>query len=162
MEELGGVKKWNIKKRDVFITPQQAHDDATEWCGFDTRTAFDPCPYPAAADDGLTIAWQSPAYCNPPFSKAYNWVSKAIAEADNNGVTTCMLLPWYCWYGPPRKTTGRSRVYKLVMDRKSSKQRDYTFQHPTPTEPSANIGVKFVLISPSLPERSCPQNQRKP
>lgn len=44
--------------------------------------------------DGLAQSWAgNVVWCNPPYSQIQAWVSKAIAEAQDHGVKTVMLLP---------------------------------------------------------------------
>ncbi len=87
------IKKFKIKAKDIALTPASLHQQLSVIAGFDTSTAFDPCPeHPEA--DGLLTDWESPAYVNPPFSHARKWVQKSL-EQQQKGVTVALLLPWY-------------------------------------------------------------------
>src|SRR5690242_752016 len=88
---------FNIKVRDVFITPEEAFAAMDKVFGVNLRNAYDPCPYPAPNFNGLLIDWMPVTFCNPPFSQAADWVIKAIQQA-KRGVTTYMILPWYVFY----------------------------------------------------------------
>eukprot|EP01052_Picozoa_sp_SAG31_P046842 SAG31_NODE_9124_length_1330_cov_0.678310_1_plen_67_part_10 len=50
--------------------------------GYDVKMAYDPCPSVPVDWDGLEIDWKSPAYCNPPFSKTYEWMEKCVHQAE--------------------------------------------------------------------------------
>jgi len=114
--------KWGIKKADVFLTPEEVFVDIEKDFGLNLRKAYDPCPWPPSDVDGLTADWKSPCYCNPPFSQAVKWYKKAQLEA-TKGVTTIMLLPWYCWHG--------SSSCKHLVPRPIPKRRNYKFYSPT-------------------------------
>lgn len=137
MEDTGGVAKWKIKKQDVYLTPDALHEDAQRRFNIDTKNAFDPCPFPASTNDGLLISWQSPCFCNPPFSKARLWIQKAQEEA-KNGVTTIMVLPWYCWYGG-------SACKRLLPPMQSRCSRTYKFNSPLQMK-EASLHVVLVKI----------------
>lgn len=51
---------------------------------------WDPCPYPRQIDyDALTIPWEKPWYCNPPFDNYTAFVRKAIKERPGILVGPC-------------------------------------------------------------------------
>ena len=70
------------------------------------RFTFDPCPWPLPEDfDGLTCAWGSSSYVNPPFGSIIHqgkkkgptaWVRKAIAEA-KQGKRVVLVYPVDKW-----------------------------------------------------------------
>ncbi len=131
--------RFGIKTQDIQITPDIVFEDLEREFGVDLRGAFDPCPYPESESDGLTIDWQSPCYCNPPFSKASLWVLKAKQQAER-GVETYMMLPWYSWYQ-------NSAIWKygLVKGYTATKQRYYTFANPI-NGTTARLNCRFVHI----------------
>lgn len=75
----------------------------------------DPCPL-HSQEDGLSRAWGSRTYCNPPYGRAVNdWISKGYQEA-LSGKVVVFLLPartdtrwWhdYCMKGEIRFLRGR-------------------------------------------------------
>lgn len=135
------VKKWKIKIQDVYISPPEVFDEIEKEFGLDLRGGFDPCPYPCAEEDGLTIDWKSPAFCNPPFSKSYDWIVKAKEQAEK-GVTTIMVLPWYAWYGFSK--------CKTVVPYPPPKRRTFKFFNPiTGQYAKLTNGVMFLKISPA-------------
>lgn len=72
----------------------------------DTITAFDPCPYPAVAWDGLEIPWQQDgynnhAYCNPPFAQITLWVQKALEERRRGAEVIIVCPRWFKKRGAP-------------------------------------------------------------
>lgn len=55
------------------------------------RFKFDPCPSNPEFD-GLKKQWNSPAFCNPPYSDIEKWVEKAYEE-HRKGATVVLLIP---------------------------------------------------------------------
>lgn len=87
------------KKSDEWETPQDL------FVSYDLVYHFtlDPCAtsdnakcerYYTIVDDGLTKSWKDEVvWCNPPYSKCYEWVQKAYMESITNGAKVVMLLP---------------------------------------------------------------------
>jgi len=65
---------------------------------FDLDTCCSDTDFPAknhyinGVTDGLTAKWSKYNWCNPPFDESKKWIKKAFEE-QQNGNTTCMLLP---------------------------------------------------------------------
>lgn len=86
-------------KTDEWATPQALFDALNEEFGFD----LDPCATAETAkcpqfftkdDDGLTKNWGGRVvFCNPPYSKAAEWVKKCYAESLKPGTTVVLLVP---------------------------------------------------------------------
>jgi len=142
------MSKWNIKIRDIFITPDQAFDDMKEIYGLDLRNAYDPCPFPESDVDGLTTDWGNVVtYVNPPFSKSLDWVLKAIQEA-KKGADVYMMLPYYCWHDRTTTKWGNSAVTKHIKDYPYTKRYKYTFQSPIENQPPCKMmDVRFIHIN---------------
>jgi len=130
------VKKWNIKVNDVYITPSEVFNDILNEFGLDLRKAFDPCPYPASLQDGLEIPWETPCFCNPPFSKVVKWIKKAQEET-KRGITTIMVLPWYTQYG--------NSACKRLLPKEPFMRHTYEFFNPITGE-YANMQNGCILI----------------
>ncbi len=52
---------------------------------------FDPCPENPKFD-GLAVDWGSITFCNPPYSKLYDWLKKGFEEF-SKGKTVVFLIP---------------------------------------------------------------------
>ena len=128
--------KWNIKLNDVYLSPGEVFEEIERLFGLNLRNAFDPCPFPESEHNGLEIPWQNPTYCNPPFSKAIQWIQKAICEADK-GITTIMLLPWYVQYG--------NSACRHILPVEKFKRFTYNFVNPI-TGKVANMRHGCILI----------------
>jgi hypothetical protein len=82
---------------DSYPTPKLLYDTLDSEFHFD---ALDPCPLDNPSGvDGLTIAWPSVTFCNPPYSRlktskrnGLGWVEKAHIEACK-GKTVVLLIP---------------------------------------------------------------------
>ena len=135
------LQRFGIKQQDVFISPAQLFRDLEDWCGKALSNAFDPCPWPESLVDGLDSDWQTPCYCNPPFSRVADWVLKAKQQA-KRGVTTYMLVPWYSWY-----QNSRTWKYQMLVGLPTSDYHMYTFSNPIDGT-TASINCRFVEISP--------------
>jgi DNA N-6-adenine-methyltransferase (Dam) len=79
--------------KHYWLTPPELLEQMRLEFGFD----FDACPFPRPADfDGLTVAWGSSTYVNPPFSGPTVWVRKAIAESEA-GKSVVFVFPLPKW-----------------------------------------------------------------
>lgn len=65
--------------RNEWLTMPEMYDPLNELFNFD----FDPCPYPRGNFDGLQAEWGQSNFVNPPFSKPYPFVKKALQELEN-------------------------------------------------------------------------------
>eukprot|EP01047_Picozoa_sp_COSAG01_P099363 COSAG01_NODE_29391_length_639_cov_0.622222_1_plen_161_part_10 len=77
-------KRYNLESNDIIFTPDIVFDWMSAMLGQDVKQFFDPCPGVMVPWDGLEIPWESPAFCNPPFSEAgggWKFIEKAVAEA---------------------------------------------------------------------------------
>lgn len=72
---------------DEWATP----DDVYRTLDNEFLFVDDPCPI-GGVWDGLYRAWQTPAFCNPPYSEIKDWVKKAFEES-KRGITVVMLIP---------------------------------------------------------------------
>ena len=136
---MEGVKKWGIKVQDVYLTPDELFQEMEEEFGVkNLKTAFDPCPFPAADEDGLQIPWKTPCFVNPPFSKCVLWIRKAKEEA-KRGVTTYMVVPWYAYYG--------TSACKKELDLPMPPRHGFEFRSPI-TRKIASMNVMFVKFGP--------------
>ena len=92
-----GANKFHVGNSEdgkhYWLTPPELYAALDREFGF----TWDPCPYPKPADyDGLTGAWGSSNYVNPPFGSIVHngrkkgptaWVRKALLEHEKgNGV----------------------------------------------------------------------------
>ena len=139
------MSKWNIKNRDVFISPTEAFKDLKNIYGIDLKNAYDPCPYPESEIDGLTVDWKSPAYVNPPFSKALLWVKKAIEES-KKGVDVYMMLPYYCWHDRTTTNWGNSAVTKHIKNYECTKRYRYIFKSPFEDQKHTIMDIRYLKI----------------
>eukprot|EP01051_Picozoa_sp_SAG22_P010878 SAG22_NODE_1007_length_6056_cov_7.409938_5_plen_574_part_00 len=82
--------EFGILENDIIFTLEPTYDYMSAMMGSDVKEFFDPCPGDwrhGKGWDGLKNDWKSPAYCNPPFSKAFDWFEKAVEQAEK-GVET--------------------------------------------------------------------------
>jgi hypothetical protein len=96
--------KFKIKKTDIFLTPQVFFMYMSAMLGYNTAAVFDPCPGFDAGYDGLEIDWGSPAFMNPPFSRTYEWMAKAIEQALVGVEVICLISAqnYFCVEGVDR------------------------------------------------------------
>ena len=91
------VDKWGLKGNDIFATPDIAYEYMSAMLGEDVTHYHDPCPafleYPdgTPVPDGMTSLWKSPAFCNPLFSLAYEWLEKMVQEAERSVVVIALF-----------------------------------------------------------------------
>lgn len=72
------------KMKDNYKTDDDIKDIFSDW--------FDPCPFNENYQiDGLKIDWKDKTFVNPPYSKPFEWVEKAINES-KKGKRIVMLL----------------------------------------------------------------------
>eukprot|EP01051_Picozoa_sp_SAG22_P001568 SAG22_NODE_62_length_23371_cov_84.500602_34_plen_537_part_00 len=86
--------EFGILPNDIIFTLEPTYDYMSAMMGSDVKEFFDPCPGDRRNGrdwDGLKMEWKSPAYCNPPFSKAFDWLDKAVDQAEK-GVKVVMLV----------------------------------------------------------------------
>lgn len=86
------------KKSDEWETPAAFFEDLDKEFHF----TLDPCATAKNAkcnsfftqvDDGLAKSWGgATVYCNPPYSRCYEWARKCYEESQN-GSTVVMLVP---------------------------------------------------------------------
>ena len=78
--------------RDYWLVPPELYQQLDGEFHFD----FDPCPFPRAEWDGLSIPWGRSNFVNPPFLKKDGgisaWLRKAMMEYQR-GNTVVLLLP---------------------------------------------------------------------
>lgn len=89
-------------KKHYWLTPPALYDELNQRFQF----TFDPCPFPKPdAFDGLTCAWGSSSYVNPPFGSIMHegkkkgptaWARKAIAESQK-GKRVVLVYPIDKW-----------------------------------------------------------------
>ena len=75
-------------------TPASLFDAFGKLYGISREAWFDVCPENPDGFDGLQHAWQTPAFCNPPFQELTSWFDKAVREWVQNGVFTLILIPF--------------------------------------------------------------------
>ena len=154
---MQGEGVFRCKKRDVFGTPEKLFAWIETKFGTDLRNAYDPCPF-NPTENGLSIDWVSPTYCNPPFSKAVAWTRKAIEEC-KKGVEVFLLLPWYT-FAPSTCSKVRLLLTTVMYTRETFGTA--IFESPYPDEPPAKIGVSVFHLSPlfqqDIGKRSCPKH----
>eukprot|EP01050_Picozoa_sp_SAG11_P022935 SAG11_NODE_4465_length_1885_cov_76.792273_1_plen_339_part_10 len=83
-----------LKENDIIFTPDVVYKFMSSVLGYDVKQSFDPCPPPPVEWDGLQIDWDSPAYCNPPFSQeggGWTWMEKCFEEAQK-GTEVVVLI----------------------------------------------------------------------
>jgi len=84
--ELGHkAARFGLKLNDFFATPPSAHAYMHTMTGIQTATAFDPVPerHPYGEDyDARTAGWESPFFCNMPFSQTEIFIEKAVSEVE--------------------------------------------------------------------------------
>ena len=100
-------KKFKLKPSDIFKTPSVFFLYMSAMLGYhDSRLLFDPCPDHDAGYDGLAIPWKSPAFMNPPFSRTYEWLAKAVQEALAGVEVICLISApnYFCVEGVTRCT----------------------------------------------------------
>ena len=101
------VEKFGLLSNDIFFTPQVVFQYMSAMLGYDVSQCFDPCPGDLRHGedwDALLPAakWQSPAFCNPPFSQTFfkllkdggklpGFLEKAVQQAEQ-GVEVVMLI----------------------------------------------------------------------
>jgi hypothetical protein len=83
--------KFKIKKTDIFRTPLVFFMYLSAMLGYSTVDVFDPCPAEDRGYDGLLINWGSPAFMNPPFSRTYEWMAKAMQQALAGVEVICLI-----------------------------------------------------------------------
>lgn len=69
-------KEITLPKKDEWLTPPEMYGPLDDLFAFD----FDPCPYPRGDFDGLQAEWGRSSFVNPPFSRPYPFVKKALQE----------------------------------------------------------------------------------
>jgi len=76
-------------KHDNWSTPKEVYNALHSEFNFN----FDPCPLSKEfCVDGLSIAWGSSTFCNPPYSKIAQWIKKGFDEAAL-GKSVVFLIP---------------------------------------------------------------------
>ena len=86
-------------KSDEWATPQWLFDKLNSEFNFTLDPASDGVNNKCAKHhtiqtNGLTHSWKGESvFINPPYSKTYDWVSKAYHEAAGGNTTIVMLLP---------------------------------------------------------------------
>lgn len=73
-------------KSDEWSTPKDLYSI------FEKHGCFDPCKL-GQKEDGLLMEWGNINYVNPPFSKLFEFVDKAIHEWACKGHKTILLMP---------------------------------------------------------------------
>lgn len=73
---------------DEWRTPKSVYDALDAEFAF----RFDPCPMQEYFWDALYLPWQTPAFCNPPYSRIAEWVKKAFDESKRDGGGLVVLL----------------------------------------------------------------------
>ena len=96
---MNTVKGIFSKKSDEWETPS---DLFSTWDNLYHFT-LDPCcthenakceKHYTIEEDGLHNSWENEVvWCNPPYSKCYEWCLKALYESMNRNATVVMLLP---------------------------------------------------------------------
>lgn len=84
---------------DYWSTPKDIFDAI---CGlYKVRPMLDVCATPENSKcmhfftektDGLKQNWDKEAWCNPPYSKSYDWVQKCWLEHEKNNITVTALI----------------------------------------------------------------------
>ena len=86
-------------KSDEWATPQWLFDKLNKTHNFTLDPASDGTNNKCAkhytqAQNGLSQSWSGETvFINPPYSKTYDWVSKAYHEAFSSGTTSILLVP---------------------------------------------------------------------
>jgi hypothetical protein len=72
--------------------------------GYDPKEVFDPCPGDDKGYAGLEIDRGSLAFMNPPFSRTYEWMTKAIEQALAGVEVICLISApnYFCVEGVDR------------------------------------------------------------
>ena len=96
---MNSVKGVFSKASDEWATPVSLFKELDKEFHF----TLDPCSTDENAlcekhytieDNGLSQSWFGEiVFCNPPYSKCYEWVQKAYMESITNKATVVMLLP---------------------------------------------------------------------
>lgn len=77
---------------DNWKTPDDIYNKLNEEFNFN----YDPCPLnPNPEFNGLNTEWGTRTFVNPPYSKVYPWIEKAIDES-KKGKIIVMLLKLDC------------------------------------------------------------------
>ena len=90
MEAKGGQMNVHFLSQSIhWATPQGVYQELDAEFDFN----FDPCPLGGGLIDGLTVAWGSSTFCNPPYGKQIGqWTSKAVREYEK-GKNVVLLIP---------------------------------------------------------------------
>ena len=101
------TKQYDLKDNDIFLTPDFVYEYMSAMLGYDVQECFDPCPaeFLHGLDwDGLKGQWESPAFCNPPFSKTYEWIEKVVTVVEAGGRVVLLIssADWFTVEGKER------------------------------------------------------------
>lgn len=86
-------------KTDDWATPQWLFDKLNKTYHFTLDPAASDgnhkcSKYYTEQTDGLSKDWNNETvFINPPYSKIYDWVKKAVEEVNKNNITVVMILP---------------------------------------------------------------------
>jgi phage N-6-adenine-methyltransferase len=91
--------KTAVVDKDEWRTPDWLFSalDGVFHFELDAAATFENAKCPFYYDiGGLDMRWDTPAFCNPPFSNGQygDWIEKAADELINHGTTTVMILPF--------------------------------------------------------------------